>query len=175
MFLLCNFPPGRCGALGEAVAAGEAGEGELGVRSRSALLGVVRRAGLSMSVFAGFGSSFFLPNKPKNEPFFFSFSAAFLACRPVPNSGAWLSIPDPGPRREPVARAAPSSFGTAAVGVVFFGRRGDFSLSLSSRSVESPSSILFGIPRTGVRVVAALIGIGMGSSSSLESPKRLLR
>lgn len=153
-----------------------AGEGELGVRLFSALLrssGVSRRAGLSIPAFTAFGPSFFLPNKPKNEPFFLSFSAAFLAWRPVPISWVWWSVADPGLRREPVARAAPSSLGTAGVGVLFVGRRGDFSGSLSSRSVESPSSILFGIPRTGVKFVGVLIGIG--SSSSLESAKRLLR
>lgn len=67
---------------------------------------------------------------------------------------------------EPAARVEPSSFGfNLDDGFGFaFDIAGDGSAELSSRSVESPSSIRRGIPRTGVR-----------SSSSLESMKRLLR
>ena len=90
---------------------------------------------------------FLLPRPLKKDRFFFSFSAARLACKPVPIKAVGLSASGIA-RSEPVPRAAPSA-------------------ELSSRSVESPSSILRGIPLTGVKLA--------GSSSSLESAKRLRR
>lgn len=87
-------------------------------------------------------------------------------------------------RSEPVARAKPSGLVVAgALAPFVFGFEGVATLSteLSSRSVESPSSIRLGIPRTGVSSAGSsslesakrLLRFGRPSSSSLESPKRL--
>lgn len=87
-------------------------------------------------------------------------------------------------RSEPVARARPSGFVSKVgfVPLVFgFDGVGAFSVELSSRSVESPSSIRRGIPRTGARLAGSsslesakrLRWADLLSSSSLESPKRL--
>lgn len=87
-------------------------------------------------------------------------------------------------RSEPLARAKPSGLVVAgALAPFIFGFEGvaTFSIELSSRSVESPSSIRLGIPRTGVNSAGSsslesakrLLRFGRPSSSSLESPKRL--
>lgn len=87
-------------------------------------------------------------------------------------------------RSEPVASAKPSDFVSNFLFVpLVFGCDGvgAFSTELSSSSVESPSSIRRGIPRTGVRLEGSsslesakrLLWAGLLSSSSLESPKRL--
>jgi len=85
---------------------------------------------------------------------------------------------------EPVARARPSDFVSEVGFIPFvfgFDGVGVFSTELSSRSVESPSSMRRGIPRTGVKLLGSsslesakrLLWAGLLSSSSLESPKRL--
>lgn len=87
-------------------------------------------------------------------------------------------------RSEPVASAKPSGFVVGELPAPLnFGFEGVamFSTELSSRSVESPSSIRLGMPRTGVNSAGSsslesakrLLRIGGPSSSSLESPKRL--
>lgn len=162
----------------------ESAVGELGPSTRSFVFGdpvpiilsaferssgVSLLAALSMSDFRTLvGSSLFflLPSAPKKDRFFFS--AAFLACRPDPMAAVGSS-PE-ATRREPVASAAPS--GLVLIGaslvpfIIAFEGAGTFSAELSSRSVESPSLMRRGMPRTGVSFV--------GSSSSLESAKRLL-
>lgn len=180
---------GDCREIGSAF-------GELGPNTRPTLEGVVacasaaerskavsRRAAFSVSVLRTLDESrFLLPSDPKKDRFLFSFSAAFLAWRPEP-----ITAVGPSPeaaRSEPVARAKPSGLIVAGALAPFsFGFEGEatFSTELSSRSVESTSSIRLGIPRTGVKSADSsslesakrLLRFGRPSSSSLESPKRL--
>lgn len=162
--------------------------GELGPSTRPPLEGIAAcvpafERSKAVSVLLTVDESpFLLPNDPKNERFLFSFSAAFLTWRPEPITAMGAS-PEAA-RSEPVASAKPSGLVVARPLAPFiFGFEGvaAFSTELSSRSVESPSSIRRGIPRTGVRSAGSsslesakrLRRFGRPSSSSLESPKRL--
>lgn len=187
--LVCETTVGGCRETGSAF-------GELGPNTRSPLEGMVacvsafersravsRREALSGSVLRTLDvSRFLLPSDPKKDRFLFSLPAAFLAWRPEP-----MTAVGPSPeaaRSEPVARANPSGLVVVeALAPFVFGFEGvaTFSIELSSRSVDSPSSIRLGIPRTGVNSAGSsslesakrLLKFGRPSSSSLESPKRL--
>ena len=89
-----------------------------------------------------------------------------------------------GMRREPVASATPSGLvliRAVAPFILALEGSGTCSTELSERSVESPSSIRRGIPRTGVKSAGSsslesakrLLRLGRASSSSLESARRL--